>query len=364
MPVIGSFGAGSGKGFGYTGKSGPGFLCASGGTTYECGDYRIHKFTSPGTFEINSFAKGTPCSPNAIDYMVIAGGGAGASGKMSSSGGGAGGGGAGGFRASDGSNTGCYPSRSPAACSVTGPTLPACTTSYPIIVGAGGGWNPSPGSGSPGNDSSFNSITSTGGGGVEWDTSGRPGGSGGGAHGGGNPVGSGNTPPTSPPQGRDGGSTTSPSGNRGGGGGGGVGLEGQSDGSTCRGSTGGAGSGQHSIAPPDFTPQYYAGGGGGGSYANYNPSFGPTPPPPPAGLTKPAGTGSCGGRPGGYAGGVFTTIYGSQGGGAGSGTANTGGGGGGGAGSAEPNPSHPPGGLGSNGGNGGSGVVMIRYKFQ
>ena len=125
--------------------------------------------------------------------------------------------------------------------------------------------------------------------------------------------------------------------------------------------------GSSSFHPGDTPFGFYdhdqAGGGGGGSYANYNPSFGP-PPPPPAGNVRPAGTGSCGGAPGGYAGGIFTTIYGSQGSNAQSGGVNRGGGGGGGGGSAEPNPSHPPGGLGSNGGNGGSGVVIIRYRFQ
>jgi hypothetical protein len=51
MPIIGSFGAGSGKGFGFGGgPSGPAFIEATGGTITESGDYKIHTFTSDGTF--------------------------------------------------------------------------------------------------------------------------------------------------------------------------------------------------------------------------------------------------------------------------------------------------------------------------
>jgi hypothetical protein len=46
MPIIGSFGAGSGKGFGLGQASGPAFIEATGGTITESGDYKIHTFTS------------------------------------------------------------------------------------------------------------------------------------------------------------------------------------------------------------------------------------------------------------------------------------------------------------------------------
>jgi hypothetical protein len=52
MPIIGSFGAGSGKGFGLGGASGPAFIEATGGTITESGDYKIHTFTSDGTFTV------------------------------------------------------------------------------------------------------------------------------------------------------------------------------------------------------------------------------------------------------------------------------------------------------------------------
>ena len=46
MPIIGSFGGGSGRGFGQRGgPNAPAFICASGGTITEVGDYRIHTFT-------------------------------------------------------------------------------------------------------------------------------------------------------------------------------------------------------------------------------------------------------------------------------------------------------------------------------
>jgi hypothetical protein len=52
MPIIGSFGAGSGKGFGFSG-GGSSFYSATGGTITESGDYKIHTFTGPGTFTVS-----------------------------------------------------------------------------------------------------------------------------------------------------------------------------------------------------------------------------------------------------------------------------------------------------------------------
>jgi hypothetical protein len=75
MPIIGSFGAGSGKGFGLGAASGPAFIEATGGTITESGDYKIHTFTSDGTFTVTN--KGNPTGSNTVDYLVVAGGGGG-----------------------------------------------------------------------------------------------------------------------------------------------------------------------------------------------------------------------------------------------------------------------------------------------
>jgi hypothetical protein len=100
MPIIGSFGAGSGRGFGQLGKKSiPAFICASGGTITQVGDYRIHTFTGDDTFTINTAP--TPGNNN-VDYLVVAGGGGGAGSN-------GGGGGAGGFRESHTAPvSGCY----------------------------------------------------------------------------------------------------------------------------------------------------------------------------------------------------------------------------------------------------------------
>ncbi len=63
----------------------PTFISATGGTITTSGDFKIHTFTSPGTFTVCSV--GNPAGSSSVDYLVIAGGGGGATG------GGAGGGG-------------------------------------------------------------------------------------------------------------------------------------------------------------------------------------------------------------------------------------------------------------------------------
>ena len=283
--------------------TGPTYIVATGGTITCCGDYKIHTFTSPGTFTVSSIANPLG-GPNNVDYLVIAGGGGGGSRR-------AGGGGAGGFRTS-------YPS--PAG------TIPVSASSYPISVGGGGAGGPTSGQGSSGSNSVFSSITSAGGGGGGYfpgpsgGTNGGSGGSGGGAGGGGGggPPGSGgagNTPPTTPPQGFPGGS---PGSSKGGGGGGasqaGVVVPGPQSG------PGGDGT-ANSITGSSVTR---AGGGGGADEVC-------------------AGSGGAGG---GGAGSVSSTGT--------AGTANTGGGGG-----AHGNtPANAPGGA------GGSGIVIIRYKYQ
>jgi hypothetical protein len=136
--------------------TGASFIVATGGTETNspCGDYKIHTFTSDGSFTISS----TSANPtnNNIDYLVVAGGG----------GGGyyyGGGGGAGGYRESCGTSTGCY-TVSPLAAPCG--AITAAIQTYPITVGGGGAGRPSAsaGLGTDGANSIFSTITSTGGG--------------------------------------------------------------------------------------------------------------------------------------------------------------------------------------------------------
>src|SRR6056300_1532026 len=153
-------------------------ISATGGTVTESGDFKIHSFTGDGCFTVSCIA---PTSPGIVDYIVVAGGGGGGSGRDNSGGGG----GAGGFRESHSTPiSGCY-TASPLA-NPTGITI--ATTSYPVIVGAGGSGAPDPGgfpalsTSTSGNNSSFSTITSAGGGrGVTYNVSqNNDGGSGGG----------------------------------------------------------------------------------------------------------------------------------------------------------------------------------------
>ena len=133
------------KGFGYqilgfgSGGKGAEFIVASGGDAVTtCGNFKIHKFTSSGTFTVCSV--GCAAGSNTVDYLVVAGGGGG--GRWDST---AGGGGAGGYRA-----TGYGPSP------LRGSALPVAAQDYPITIGAGGAGGPSPKqSGNDGADSVF-----------------------------------------------------------------------------------------------------------------------------------------------------------------------------------------------------------------
>jgi hypothetical protein len=107
---------------------------SSGGSTY-----KVHTFTSSGTFEITA-------GVNTIEYLVIAGGGG-----ISAIGNDSGGGGAGGYRSS-------VPGESSGGGASSEPTLLLGVGSYNVVVGAGGGLN------SNGSNSSFHTITSIGGG--------------------------------------------------------------------------------------------------------------------------------------------------------------------------------------------------------
>ena len=93
MPLQSTRGGASAKGFGFGGGASP-FICATGGTIVDCGDYRTHIFTGPGSFVVSKAGSGPT---NNVDYLVVAGGGGGSLGTS-----GAGGAGAGGFRLSNG----------------------------------------------------------------------------------------------------------------------------------------------------------------------------------------------------------------------------------------------------------------------
>jgi hypothetical protein len=325
------------------------FILATGGTITTCGDYKIHTFTSPGTFCVTN--GGSPAGSNTVDYLVVAGGGGGGGLNV-----GGGGGGAGGYRESSGAASGCYAASPLGACVSA---LPVTVQGYPITVGAGGASqdqspviNPTTASIKyPGSNSVFSTITSAGGGGggnyggnppagipqtlIKGDNGGAGGGGGALCNGGpGNPtsnltctVGTGNSPPVSPPQGQNGG----------------YGVQGYY---YAAGGGGGAGAGGGNATGGPLDPQSVGGAGGNGVASS---------------ITSSSVT-----RAGGGGGGAWNEGAGGTGGGgdgtdqcssqATNGTANTGGGGGGGA--LSPSPIQGP------SGSGGSGIVIIRYKYQ
>ena len=303
------------------------FTVATGGTITTCGDYKIHTFTSPGTFCVSQIGNGpvNPAGgPNTASYFVVAGGGGAGIGGP---GDGAGGGGGGGVR--EGRDITPSYTASPLV-APAGLTLTA--SPFSITVGAGG--NGSTGTycgGNTGSPSTFSTITSSGGGGSGKTNGtpnvGLPGGSGGGGAGGGgggSAGGTGNTPPVSPPQGNNGGDASYANHpvNFYGGGGGGAACAGQDASSSANGAGGNGVITQISGSPSN------AGGGGGVSTVPGR---------------SPDGGNSNGGSGGGGNGGHDPGQDGS---------ANTGGGG---AGSTA---------GGTRGGNGGSGIIRIRYKFQ
>jgi hypothetical protein len=276
---------------------------ATGGTITTNGDYKIHVFTSGGTFEVITL--GTPSAeggaPN-FDILSIAGGGGGGSGI-------AGGGGAGGYRESL--------------------NHVLSQTSYAITIGAGGAGGSS-GQGSAGGNTTFPSFNTTGGGGGGTGQSGTKtggsGGSGGGSGGSGNANqsgGAGNAGNYTPVEGYDGGSnnnvTTSIASS--GGGAGGIG-----DSTTDASSVNNGGIGRSNSFTG--TAVIRGGGGGGGTYYSI-------------------GSAGVGGSGGGGNGSFNNSV-------ASNGVVNTGsGGGGGGYQTAQ-----------GTGGTGGSGLVIIRYQYQ
>jgi len=283
-------------------------VTATGGTITEVDGYRIHSFTSNGTFTIDVATN--------VEVLVVAGGGGGGYGE---GGYGMGGGGAGGL---------IYKS-----------SFVVTAQAYTVTVGAGGagGIYSVPTAAVSGGNSVFGSITAIGGGAGAGSLSAVVNGTNGGSGGGGggfatNPGGSGGSETTGQGnRGGNGGNSADADGYKGGGGGG-AGLRGQdaTEASATAGCNGGAGL-ELSISGSSI---YYAGGGGSGviwsGWVN-------------------AMTGGSGGAGGGGAGGdssqtpTQVTTNGTD------ATPNTGGGGGGAAYQAD------------FGGAGGSGIVIVRY---
>ena len=280
---------------------------ASGGNVIVTdGTYWYHAFLASGTF--------TPAVGLSCDVLVVAGGGSGGGGS-----GAGGGGGAGGFRTATGLSV---------------------VSAAAVVVGAGGAGVPQNIRGNSGSDSTFSTLTSTGGGygALEANAGGNGGSGGGGPYSG--QAGGSSSPATSPVQGYAGGSSTQtgspyyyPSA-----GGGGAGAVGTGASSPTVPGVGGIGSYTALTDAMSVTTltgvlssthYYYAGGGGGGLRT---------------------GTGGAGGIGGGGQG-AYATNRGVN------GTANTGGGGGAGVDGTAPAPPN------QNSGAGGSGLVIIRYAM-
>lgn len=241
-------------------------IVATGGTVTEVGDYRIHTFTSSGTFTVTSAQ-----SNSTVEALVVAGGGGG--GSRHGGGGGAGG--------------------------ILNSLLSLNTQSYAVTVGNGGsggnyGTNSPSGAGFAGGNSVFSTLTAIGGGGgCTYDGCPAAGGSGGGGAGVMSRTGAAGTAG----QGFAGGTGSVSTGS--GGGGGGASIVGENSVSN-NGGNGGSGI-ANSISG---TSVFYGGGGGGGSDGGYS-----------------GGTGGNGG--GGHGGNGGDSV------GMTAGSANTGGGGGG-----------------------------------
>lgn len=286
------------------------FLLATGGTVTTSGNYKIHTFTTSGTFTVTS----TPGVSAQVQILVVGGGGSG--GYYYD----AGGGGAG------------------AAIYASAYTFPSAG-SFTVTVGAGGAGG---GSRTNGGDSTFNTSTAKGGGAGGSPDGGLPGNAGGCGGGGaglngstaGKPGGASNQGAVSgfTVYGTAGGTGSMINGVPYGAGGGGGGCGGAGNSTT----TGTAAAGGIGIANPItestvgqlVSSTYYVGGGGGG------------------GSDYAAGYGAGGQGGGGKGQGKDTSP-------SASGTANTGGGGGGSSRYVQYSNS-----------NGGSGVVIIRYQYQ
>ena len=279
----------------------------TGGSISNSGSYRIHTFTSSGTFTIPS-GLGTL----SVEYLVIGGGGAGSKAHATNV---CGGGGAGGYRTSAAGQTSGRNSS-------TETPLSLGAGSYTVEVGGGGTCDTASGNfnGSIGLQSTFHTITSNGGGaggGVPGNLNVNGGAGGGAGSYSGSAAQNYSGGSGTSGQGFDGGNFTAPEG--GAGGGAGAGANGASQGGTLSGGNGGNGL-ANNITGGTITR---AGGGGGAGWNAESP-----------------GSGGSGG--GGNASITSNTAQ--------AGGTNTGGGGGAakGAGVA---------------GNGGSGLVVVRYQL-
>ena len=311
-----------------TGFIGEDFIVATGGTPASgttSGDYKIHKFTGPGTFCVSQIANNG--TNNLVSYMVVGAGGGGGHSE------GAGGGGAGGFRELS-SPSAPYTASPLDGYPTPGNRITVTATGYPIAIGGGGAVGPCSGLSCSGGNSVFSSITATGGGGGgAHNTAGATGGSGGGAGGRCNAAGgAGNTPSVTPAQGFAGGNSKNSGVNPDGGGGGGGATAVGAAGFGPVNPTGGGPGGNGATTCISASPVAYGGGGGGGKDHDS----------PNGGVAGDGGTGG-GGNGGSTDGSPRCAVV---------GTVNSGGGGGGGARACKP------------GQIGGSGIVYIRYKFQ
>jgi hypothetical protein len=272
----------------------------TGGTITTDGNYKIHTFTSSGTFAIST------SSISNVEYVVVAGGGGGGAP-------GGGGGGAGGYRSS-------VVSENSGGGNSAETRLNLSSGSYTVTVGAAGAagvYTVSPGG--TGGDSVFGSITSAGGGGGNGNSQTPTSGGSGGGSGGGTGTGASGTSG----QGYAGGNSANDTY----GGGGGASAVGGA------GSSSGFGNGGNGVSSSITGSAVTRAGGGGGGCSTSSPIY--------TGATT-AGTGGTGG--GGY--GTQGTPAPEA------GTTNTGGGGGG------------RGNGNSNGAAGGSGIVIVRYDVS
>lgn len=298
-------------------------VSATGGTVTDINGYRVHTFTTSGTFTVT-----TQNDYEYIEYLVIAGGGGGGS---------QGGGGAGGYRCNvAGELTGGGGTESP---------HPILSGSYIITVGAGGAAQSSS-IGTAGGNSGITpnaplgvpAIVSTGGGGGGSYNArdGGPGGSGGGAATGSGGGGAGGVRTADPVQGNDG-ALRQPQVNNSGSGGGGAGSAGVA-GITHVGGNGGEGL----TSQITGIPVTRGGGGGGATFVNSYPTYN---------SESEEGVGGSGGGGTGFARKLGLNFAPTP------GEANTGGGGaGGGVADAQTQTYNTP-------TPGGSGIVIIRYPL-
>lgn len=206
-------------------------LACTGGTITTVSGYKIHKFTSSGTFTC-------PSSRN-VEVLVVGGGGGGSAGVNAAGGSGGGGGGL-----------------------IYNNSFSVSTTPIIVTVGSGGAGATGSSNGSKGEDSEFGSLKAIGGGGGgARETNGSTGGSGGGGGISGAAKSGGAVEVSG--QGFAGGNNSSSSPNYGGGGGGGAGSAGQA-GTSTKGGNGGNGL-QYNISG---TAVYYAGGGASSYYTS------------------------------------------------------------------------------------------------